>query len=68
MKAHELLTVNTIDQAWKSYYLLPGAAVEHLPHHMMMVTDLAGEQYVWNFRNVISYHLLHVPETLEEGK
>ncbi len=67
MKSHELLDVYTIDLAVNTYRLPPGAAVEHLPHHMMMVKDKDGVRHVWNFRNVISYCLTHLPDTPVKG-
>ncbi len=67
MKAHELLIVRTADKHVYTYYLPPGAAVEHLAHHVMMAKDTHGAQHVWHFRNVIGYSLRHVPETPGEG-
>ncbi len=67
MKSHELLSVNTIDMQSAELVLPPGVAVEHLAHHVMMVKDIAGVRHVWNFRNVLSYRLEHVPDTPGEG-
>jgi len=67
MKAHEALTVFTVDGESDVFFLPLGAAVDHLSHHVMTVQDTAGERHTWNFRNVISYHMKPVPEAPEEG-